>query len=109
MRKIICASLLSIFTYNVYAAIDCQKPIERIYAGHDVLFVMHGNGYSWSRMRIDYVDNDQEVLNRTLSMMLTAKASGETLIFRYTEGIDGSPASCTNNIKQKFVGVWIKY
>jgi hypothetical protein len=112
MRKIHAAAIgLAILstTSSAGASVDCPRPVAYIWSGADPnqIFVSYSDGYAPAGMQLAFVGNDQSAVNRTLSLLLAGHLASKTIIFRYSEGFDGSPASCTPTAWQKLIGVWI--
>lgn len=104
--------ILCILFYSTNAfSLDCTRPIKNLWSGYDPnrIYVIHGDGYSNSGMKLEYVNNDEAVLNRTLSIIMSASMSNKTITFRYTGGVDGSVPSCTPTVQQKLIGAWINF
>lgn len=87
-----------------YSVVECERPIEKIWTGDDPhkLYVVHGDSYAPSGMRLEDV-GDNEIINRTLSILLAAHISGKRSVFRYANG-----SSCTPTSAQQIIGVWIE-
>ena len=104
---------LALFISNTAVAvswdIDCVRPIKsiRTAAMDYTLYVIHGDGYANSGMQLTNVENDNEVINRTLSLLLTAHISGKVAIFRYVD-TNGAEATCTPSATQQFIGAFIE-
>ena len=92
---------------------DCTRPITRVWAGYDPngnrVYVQHGDGYGDSELRAPFVGNDVQIIDRILSVILSAKLSNKDVTFRYEQGADGSAASCTPTVKQQLIGAWIRF
>jgi hypothetical protein len=91
------------------ASIDCVRTVYRVWSGSDPnqVFVEYTDGFASAAMALAYVNNDQSVVNRTLSIILAGTLAGRTISFRYLEGVDGSPASCSPTVYQKLIGAWV--
>lgn len=94
------------------ADIDCRRPVKKIFTGHSPttskIHVEYGDGYAPAAMRLPYVNNDEEVVNRTLQLLLAGHLSGRHIISRYSGGLDGSMPSCTPSSTQALVAAWIE-
>lgn len=92
-------------------ALDCLRPVKKLWSGFDNnrIYVIHGDGYSNSGMSLDSVNQDEAVVNRTLSMIMSGAVAGKTITFRYQSTQDGSPVSCTPSAQQNFIGAWIEF
>ena len=71
------------------------------------IYVRYADGYGDAAMSLAYVNNDEQVIKRTLAAILSAHLSGRSLTFRYVEGQDRSAQSCTPTVTQKLTGVWV--
>ena len=94
------------------ADIDCRRPIKRIFTGHtdttSKIHIEYSDGYAPAAMRLLYVNNDEEVVNRTLQLLLAGPLSGRHVVSRYAGGLDGSEASCTPRSIQALIAAWIE-
>jgi hypothetical protein len=112
MRKVHAAAIgLVVLSTSMSAGafVECPRPVAYIWAGSDAnqIFITYSDGYAPAGMQLAFVGNDQSVVNRTLSMLLAGHLASKTIVFRYSEGFDGSTASCTPTAWQKLIGVWI--
>ena len=91
------------------AIADCSRPIQAVWSGYDGnrIYVLYRDGFAPAGMMLTYVNNDEHVANRTLSVILAGQLGGKSVIFRYLEGEDGSPPSCTPAVTQKRIGAWV--
>ena len=103
-------SFIGLFFANIhaYAYIDCERPIKRIWAGSDGnrIYVTHGDESGNSGMPLAVVESDEKVIDRALSILLSAKMSGNPVTFRYID-TNGTAATCTPTSTQYFIGVWL--
>ncbi|CCN80447.1 hypothetical protein VIBNISFn27_620001 [Vibrio nigripulchritudo SFn27] len=110
--KILVGIALVISCQDAFARKECMRPIESIFTGYtsttSKIHVEHGDGYSPSVVRLPFVANDEKIVDRMLSVLLSAHMGGKSVTFRYLQGEDGSPASCTPTVKQITEAVWIK-
>lgn len=94
------------------ADVDCRRPIKKIFTGHtptsSKIHIEYGDGYAPAAMRLAYVNNDEEVVNRTLQLLLAGHLSGRHIVSRYVAGLDGSAPSCTPSSTQALVAAWIE-
>lgn len=111
LSKLIVVAILMFGSFGVFA-LDCERPIGNIYVGYDdgknQVYVKHGDGYGPSRILPEYVGDNENIMNRALSVLLAGKATGQPVMFRYSEGVQGEVASCTPEKLQKLHGVWSK-
>lgn len=106
-------SFLSAVIVTAHAdIIDCKRPVKRIFTGYtettSKIHVEYSDGYAAAAMRMQFIGNDEEVVNRTLGMLLAGHMSGRTLYSRYISGLDGSEPSCTPSTNQALVAVWVE-
>lgn len=101
--------ILAIFISNTAMAVDCIRPIKSIRTASmdNKLYVIHGDAYANSGMQLANVGNDNEVINRTLSLLLSAHLSGKVATFRYID-TNGAAATCTPSATQQFIGAFIE-
>jgi len=92
-------------------ALDCTRPVKNLWSGYDSnrIYVIHGDGYAASGMKLEYVGNDEAAINRTLSVIMSGIMAGKTVTFRYSCGVDNSPPSCTPSVTQKLIGAWVNF
>lgn len=100
--------LLSVASHDVFA-LDCARPIARVFSGYDgnKIYVIYSDGFANAGMNLSDVDNDEQVVNRTLAIILSGHLAERTITFRYAAGQDGSAASCTPTVTQRLVGAWV--
>lgn len=110
MKKLLLLSSLMFYSTQAFS-LDCTRPIKNLWSGYDAnrIYVIHGDGYSNSGMKLEYVNNDNAVLNRTLSIIMSGSMANKTITFRYSGGEDGSAPSCTPTVPQKLVGAWVNF
>jgi len=108
-RVVIFALAISWASANAFGFADCTRPIQSVWTGYDGarIYIKYSDGFSGAAMSLDYVNNDEQVVNRTLAAILAAQLAGRTVTFRYDAGQDGSPATCTPGVAQKLSGVWV--
>lgn len=110
MKKILIAPLILLFA-NVASATQCNRPIEKIFTGYTTstskIHVEHGDGYAASVVRLPFVNNDEKIVDRILSVLLTAHMAGRQVTFRYAEDLNGGSGSCTPSVNQIVEAVWI--
>ena len=110
-KNITVAALFLFFSQSVFA-IECTRPIKRIFTGYTTstskIHVEHGDGYAASVVRLPYVNNDEKIVDRILSVLLAAHMGGKQITFRYLQGDNGSEASCTPSVSQITQAVWLK-
>ena len=107
MKKLL---ILFVISFSSMAmSLDCTRPIKsiRTAAMDNKVYVIHDDGFANSGMQLQNVGNDNEVINRTLSLLLTAHVSGKTVKFRYIT-TNGNAATCTPSATQQFVGAFIE-
>ena len=98
--------ILSLLCNQAFAFVDCKRPISKIWSGNDdnKIYITHDDGYGNSGMTLETANNDNAIINRTLSLILVGHTAKKDVTFRY---IDGS--SCTSSSgTQQFVGVWLE-
>jgi len=89
-------------------AIDCTRPIEKVFVGSGTdLWIAYSDGYNPATMKLSDIQNEKTI-DRTLSVVLAGFMAGRNVVSRYSEGLDGSPASCTPTATQKLIGAWVK-
>lgn len=100
--------LSSVLSHDVLA-LDCVRPIARVFSGHDgnKIYVIYTDGFANAGMTLSDVDNDEQAVNRTLAVILSGYLAERTITFRYVAGQDGSAASCTPSVTQRLVGAWV--
>jgi len=91
---------------------QCDRPIGRIFTGYTLstskIHIEHDDGFSASIVRLPYVNNDEKIVDRILSVLLAAKMGRKEVRFRYLKGEDDSVASCTPKVSQILEAVWLK-
>jgi hypothetical protein len=96
---------------SVFSA-ECDRPIDRIFTGYtpstSKIHIEHGDGFSASVVRLPYINNDEKIVDRILSVLLAAKMGEKDVRFRYLKGEDNSAASCTPEVSQILQAVWLK-
>ncbi len=67
-------------------------------------------GFNEISKLMSYADpgTDQQILNRTLGVMLAGYIAGKTVTIRYSGGVDGSPPSCTPATWQRITGAFVR-
>jgi len=111
MKKIYTVIILIASISNAWAFVDCPRPVSKVWSG-DVtnrIAVLHSDSFQSSLMTLEYVNNDDKVIDRVLSVILSGAMGGKTITFRYSAGTDGSPASCTPTVPQKLIGAWVSF
>lgn len=110
MKKTMLTLILTVYASASYG-LDCTRPIKNVWSGFDghKVYVIHGDGFANSGMRLEYVNNDDAVINRTLSIIMSAGMASKSISFRYSGGDDGSAASCTPTVTQKLIGAWVSF
>jgi hypothetical protein len=99
--------ILGLFCNQSFAVVECKRPISKVWSGNDAnkIYVIHGDGYGGgSGMNLASADNDNNIINRTLSMILAGHMASKQVIFRYQDGSSCTPSSGT----QQFIGVWVE-
>ena len=112
MKKII-SLIIILTTFNQFSiAAECKRPIKRIFTGYTAstskIHVEHGDGYRASVVRLSAVNNDEKIVDRILSVLLSAHMGGKEVTFRYLKGVDNSEASCTASVSQLTEAVWLE-
>ncbi len=109
MKKVNCifATILLMFSMTAQSVVQCQRPVLKIWAGKDgnKIYVIHGDGFGNSGMKLESVDNDNEVINRALSIILAGHMADRKITFRYNAGASCTPSSSTT---QQFIGAWVE-
>jgi len=101
---------MSVLLCNMAIAKDCKRPIKQIRQGAhsaNLVYVIHGDGYGNSGMQLANINNDKGIMNRTLSMLLTALLAKKSITFSYID-VNGVTATCTPTSTQQFIGVIIE-
>ena len=92
--------------------LDCVRPMKKIFTGYTTsgskIYIQYSDGFSVARMRMEDINNDEEIVNRVLSILMAGHVSGRTVISRYSGGEDGSAPSCTPSVDQKLISAWIE-
>jgi len=108
MKKIILLALFFI-SCNSYAYKDCDRPVKRLWSGDspNKIYVTYTDGFADAGMKLEYVNNDEQIVSRTLSIIMAGAMGGKSIRFRYSEGTDESAATCTPTVDQKLIGAWL--
>ena len=114
MKKFVIVLCVCFFSGSAMA-LECFRPIERIFTGYTVstskIHIDHGDGYAASVVRLRYVNNDEKIVDRLLTVILTAHMTGKGdkgIWFRYASGVDGSEPSCkSTGVMQAVEAVWL--
>jgi hypothetical protein len=111
IRKITVSVLILLVSQQALAT-QCKRPIKKIFTGYTAstskIHVDHGDGYAASVVRLPHVNNDEKIVDRILSVLLAAHLGGREVTFRYSQGEDGSAASCSPTVSQLTQAVWIE-
>jgi hypothetical protein len=111
MRYLFSVIIVLIFPASSFnaLALDCVRPIQHVWSGYDgnKIYVIYADGYQAAGMQLAYVGNDEHIVNRTLSVILSGHIAGKSVTFRYEGGADGSAPSCTPTVVQKLIGAWV--
>jgi len=109
--KIYFTLLLSLFSTTVFA-VECERPIKRIFTGYSAstskIHIEHSDGYAASIVKLPFVNNDEKIVDRMLSTILSAHMGQKEITFRYLKGEDGSASSCKPTVSQITQAVWIE-
>ncbi len=67
-------------------------PLRRVWAGYDGarIYVQFDDGYSDAVMNLADVASDEQIVNRSLAMLVAAVTAGRPVTLRYISGQDGS-------------------
>ena len=86
---------------------ECTRPIERIFTGYtsttSKIHIEHGDGFAASIVRLPYVNNDEKIVDRILSVLMAAHMAGRSVKFRYAQG----DAVCRPQGVQPISAVWL--
>lgn len=101
--------LLYFATSNAYGYVECTRPIATIWSGYDNyrIYVQFNDSYAPAGMTLADVGNDEKVVDRALSIILSGYLTGKNITMRYSHGANGSAPSCSPTVIQEVIGAWI--
>ena len=105
--KLITFTSLVAFSIASQAQVNCVRPIKSIATSATTIDIDHGDGYQRSVMSLNWNDNDQDLMSRTLSIVLAASLAGKDVRFTYSSAHNGTGASCKPVLIQKLTSVQI--
>src|SRR6266705_866074 len=110
--KIAAGTVLLLTSLSALGDIDCTRPISGIFTANNGnacnIYVEYKDGFSAACMTYADPGTDQQILNRTLGVMLAGYIAGKTVTIRYSGGVDGSPPSCTPTTWQRITGAFVR-
>ena len=112
MKKLIIAILFFGCVIENVFAVDCARPIKKIFTGYSAstskIHIEYSDGYAGALVRLQFVGNDEKAVDRILSVLMAGHLSGKVIHSRYETGVDGSAPSCTPATTQALSAVWIE-
>ena len=110
MNKLILIFMMSVSVSALaITTVGCERSIAKIRQGNhsaNLVYIEHGDGYANSGMQLTNIDDNEKIIDRTLSMLLAAHIAGKKITFSYINTGSGAP-TCKPELPntQQFIGV----